>query len=241
MSTLMRGLAGVNALPAGTRDGRPVPARLQLAPQLPAGWGWLKVRNLRWQNVTADVSITRDAGGLSVEVSPRGGALPVELHAILPPGARQLTRDLLWRPVTPGGSLSRGLHLVRTEIVGAPSTFTLRATPGVRVVPLHAPLELGDLSSRLRVIDATLEGSTYTLRVEGRRGRSYQVRLLGPGVVSVQGAALVEPPAGAAARSEGALLRIDMPPADASASGAVLKRTDWATTTVTVRLAERRP
>ena len=241
MSTLMRGLAGVNALPAGTRDGRPVPARLQLAPQLPAGWGWLKVRNLRWQNVTADVSITRDAGGLSVEVSPRGGALPVELHAILPPGARQLTRDLLWRPVTPGGSLSRGLHLVRTEIVGAPSTFTLRATPGVRIVPLHAPLELGDLSSRLRVIDATLEGSTYTLRVEGRRGRSYQVRLLGPGVVSVQGAALVAPPAGAAARLEGALLRIDMPPADASASGAVLKRTDWATTTVTVRLAEQRP
>ena len=87
--------------------------------------------------------------------------------------------------------------------VTAPSAFTLRATPGVRVVPLHAPLELGDVSSRLRVIDATLEGSTYTLRVEGRRGRSYQVRLLGPGVLSVQGATLLAPPAGAAARPDG--------------------------------------
>jgi glycogen debranching enzyme len=241
MSALMRGLVGINALPAGTLDGRAVPARLQLAPQLPAAWTWLTIRNLRWQNVTADVSITRDASGLSVEVSPRGGTLPVELHAILPPGSRQLTRDMLWRPVSPGAGAPRGLHLVRFADVTAPSTYALRATPGVRVVPLHAPLELGDVSSRLRVIDAALEGSTYTVRVEGRRGRSYQVRLLGPGVLSVQGATLVAPPAGAAARPGGDLLHIDMPPADPAAAGAVLRRSDWAAVTVTVRLGLRQP
>jgi hypothetical protein len=32
-----------------------------------------------------------------------------------------------------------------------------------------------------------------------------------------------------------------MPPADAAASGAVLKRTDWAKVTVTVQLASRQP
>jgi hypothetical protein len=133
------------------------------------------------------------------------------------------------------------LHLRRVESVAAPSAFTLRATPGVRVVPLHAPLEIGDRSSRLRVIDATLEGSSYTLRVEGRRGRSYEVRLFGPGVLSVQGATLLAPPAGTAARAEGDLLRIDMPPADAAAAGAVLKRSDWAAATVTVRLGPRQP
>jgi hypothetical protein len=239
MSTLMRGLAGMNALPAGTLDGRAVPARLQLAPQLPAAWTWLTIRNLRWHGVTADVAITRDGGGLSVAVSPRGGTLPVELHAILPPGSRQLARDTRWQPVSAGAGAARGLHLVRLEDVTAPSTYALRATPGVRVVPLHAPLELGDVSSRLRVIDATLEGSTYTLRVEGRRGRSYQVRLLGPGVLSVQGATLLATPAGAAARPEGDLLRIDMPPADAAATGAVLRRSDWAA--VTVRVTLRRP
>jgi hypothetical protein len=232
MSTLMRGLVGLNALAS--------PARLQLAPQLPASWGWLKIRNLRWQQITADVSITRNAGGISVEVSPRGGALPLELHAILPPGSTQLTRDLLWRPVVPGGSTSRGLHLVRRENVSARTVFAVRAAPGVRVVPLHAPLELGDVSSRLRVIDATLEGSTYTLRVEGRRGRSYELRLLAPPVVSLEGATLVTPPAGASGRPEGQLLRIDMPPADPAASGAVLKRSDWAAATVTVRLGESR-
>jgi hypothetical protein len=239
MSTLMRGLVGLNALPAGALDGRAVPARLQLAPQLPAGWGWLKVRNLRWQGVTADVSIARDGGGLSVEISPRGGALPLELHAILPPGARQLPRDVLWRPVTPAASLSRGLRLGRFESVTAPSAFTLRATPGVRVVPLHAPLALGDVSSRLRVIDATLVGSTYSLTVEGRRGRSYQVRLLGPPALSVEGATRMAPAAAADGGPEGEILRIDMPPADAASAGAVLKRSDWAK--VTVRVTLRQP
>ena len=241
VSTLMRGLVGLNALPAGALDGRAVPARLQLAPQLPAGWGWLRIRNLRWQGVTADVSIARDAGGYSVEISPRGGALPVELHAILPPGSRQSTRDPLWRPVTPGGSLSRGLHLRRFESVAAPATFVLRATPGVQAVPLHAPLELGDVSSRLRVIDATLEGSTYTLRLEGRRGRSYQVRLLGTPALSVEGATRIGPRDSATGGAGGDLLRIDMPPADPAASGAILKRTDWAMVTVTVQVAARRP
>jgi hypothetical protein len=239
VSTLMRGLVGVDALPAGTLDGRPVPARLRLAPQLPAAWARLKIRNLRWHGVTADVSITRDAGGVSVNVSPRGGPLPLELHAILPPGSRQLTRDLLWRPVTPGAGTSRGLHLVRVETVAAPATFALRATPGVRAVPLHAPLELGDLSSRLRVIDATLDGSAYVLRVEGRRGRSYMVRLLGPPAISVEGATLLAPPpAGAAPRPDGDLLRIDMPPAGPAAAGTVLKRSEWATATVRVTLRQ---
>jgi glycogen debranching enzyme len=241
LSTLMRGLVGLNALPAATIDGTPVPARLQLAPQLPAGWGWLKIRNLRWRNITADVSISRSAGVLSVEVSPRGGPLPLELHAMLPPGSRQLTRDLLWRPAVPAAATARGLHLMRTETVTAPATLMLRATPGICVMPLHAPLELGDLSSRLRVIDATLDGSTYTLRVEGRRGRSYEVRLLGAPAASVQGATRVAPAPGTPPASEGEWLRIDMPPADPSAAGAVLKRTDWATATVTVELAHRQP
>jgi len=238
VSTLMRGLVGLAALPATTLDGRAVPARLRLAPQLPAGWERLTIRNLRWHDVTADVSIARAAGGFSVHVAPRGGALPIEMHAMLAPGSRQLTRDLLWRPATPGAGTSRGLELVRTETVAAPSTFTLRATPGIRVVPLHEPLELGDLSSRLRVIDATLDGSVYTLRVEGRRGRSYLVRLLAPPTVSVQGAVVLPPAAGAAGTPEGQLLRIDMPPADPASAGAVLRRTDWATATVRVTLRQ---
>jgi hypothetical protein len=88
------------------------------------------------------------------------------------------------------------------------------------------------------VIDATLDGSTFALRVEGRRGRSYQVRVLGPALRAVEGASLVEPPSGEAARVEGALLRIDMPPADPKASAAVLTRSDWAAVTVRAQVRE---
>ena len=239
VSTLMRGLIGLDALPAGTLDGRPVPARLRLAPQLPASWDRLTIRNLRWQQLTADVTITRNAGGLSFAITPRGGTLPVELHAMLPPGSRELAPDALWRPVTAPPGFPGALHRARVEQVAAPATFTLRATPGVRVVPLHAPLSLGDVSSRLRVIDATLDGSTYTVRVEGRRGRSYRLRLLGARVASIQGATMVAPAAGEP--GEGGEFRVDMPPADPSASAAVLTRSDWATATVTVRLGGRRP
>jgi hypothetical protein len=124
------------------------------------------------------------------------------------------------------------------EEVRVPTTFSLRATPGIQVAPVHATLQLGDASSRLRVIDAALDGRTYTLRVEGRRGRSYRVRLLAAHAISVDGAKMLSP-ADAAEKADGYVLQIDMPPADPDAAGAVLKRSDWATVTVTVHLGER--
>jgi hypothetical protein len=108
------------------------------------------------------------------------------------------------------------------------------------VAPLQDPLQLGDVSSRLRIIDAWLDGTTYTLKVEGRRGRSYQVRMLIPYRMTIDGARVLEnvgarPPAVSPIR----LVAIDMPPADPAGSGAVLKRSDWATVAVTVHLGER--
>jgi len=238
MSTLMRGLVGLSVLPAGTRNGRQLPERLVLAPQLPAGWTWLKIRNLKWHGVTADIAITRDASGFSMAVSPKGGTLPIEMHALLPPGSVQLTRDTLWQPASPAGDTSRGLHLSRVEEVRVPTTYSLREAPGIQVAPIHAPLQLGDVSSRLRVIDAALDGKTYTLRVEGRRGRSYRIRLLAAHPISVDGAKVLSP-AEATGKADGYVLQIDMPPADPAAAGAVLKRSDWATVTVTVHLGER--
>ena len=237
MSTVMRGLVGLGALPADARDGRTLPARLVLAPQLPPGWGWLKVRNLRWHGVTADVAITRDADGLSVAVSPRGGTLPVELRATLTPGSRPLGRDQRWQLVPAAAGPSRGLRAWRVEEVAAPATFVLRATPGIQASPIHTPLALGDASARLRIIDATFEGDTYSLRVEGRRGRSYRVRLTAPQAAAITGARIVQEPApGSSQAAPGSyVIQIDMPPAGPAGSD-VLRRSDWATVTITVRL-----
>ena len=203
MSTLMRGLVGLNALPAGTLDGQPVPARLRLAPQLPAGWGWLTIRNLRWQGVTADVSITRDAGGLSVEITPRGGTLPVELHAILPPGSRQLTRDLLWRPMTPGGG---------TVPRAAPAAVRVRR----RAFGLRAARDAGRpgrpaaraARTRRRVVAPPGHRRHARRRhLHAARRRAARPQLPGaharPAIASVQGATRVGSPVSAAARCGG--------------------------------------
>jgi glycogen debranching enzyme len=242
MSTLMRGLVGLNVLPAGTRNGRQLPDRLVLAPQLPAGWTWLKIRNLKWRGVTADVSITRDDTGLSVSIAPRGGSLPVEFHASFPPGTSLAGRAgaMGWQAEPPSPGPNRGPRLWRFDEVLTPVLFDIPYAPGIEVAPIQDPLQLGDLSSRLRIIDAWLDGATYTLKVEGRRGRSYQVRMLIPYRMTIDGARVLEnlgarPPAVSPIR----LVAIDMPPADPAASGAVLKRSDWAMMTVTVHLGER--
>lgn len=233
VSTLLRGLVGIDALPATDAAGVRLPARLTIAPRLPAGWDSLRVRNVRWHGVTADIRVTKDGRGLSVEVTPRGGTLPIELRAALPPGAALLTRDARWRPV-PGSDPRRGLHLVQVADVATPATFRLRHTPGVEVRPLHAPLRLGDVSSRLRIIDARMEGGTYRLRLEGRRGQTYRLELLTD--LPVRG---IEGATNVSGSGSPVVLEVTIPGGTSSVPGRVLRRDNWAMTELAVTLAAR--
>lgn len=234
VSTLLRGLVGLDALPAEDGSDARLPARLKIAPQLPAGWRSLHARQVRWRGVTADVAVSKEPGALSITVTPRGGTLPVELHAMLPPGALLVTRDARWRPSGAGQDQSRGLHLVQAAEVSVPTTYRLRHTPGVEVRPLHDPLRLGNVSSRLRVIDARMEGETYRLRVEGRRGRTYRLELLTPRPIgTVEGATRVPGPGGPV------VLEVSFPGGASSLPGRVLRRDDWATAEISVAVAGR--
>ncbi|MBE3123666.1 MAG: hypothetical protein IMZ65_02560, partial [Planctomycetes bacterium] len=61
--------------------------------------------------------------------------------------------------------------------------------PGIEILPVQDPLQPGDASQRLRIIDARFEGRTYTARVQGLSGRNYRVRLEVPfEVVALEGA-----------------------------------------------------
>jgi glycogen debranching enzyme len=229
MSTLIRGLAGLNARPAGFRDGRATPARLRLAPQLPSGWPFLKIRNVRWHGVTADIAIVRDETGASMTVAPTGGTLPLEIEMTLPPGAALTTPDPAWRAEDAQATGGRGLRFSRFEKVAAPATYRLPYRNGIEVTLVQKPLALGDVSSRLRIIDARVDKGIYTLRVEGRRGRTYAFRLTGPrSLGGVQGARVV--------RSLGTTheLEVTMPRPAVEAPSAVSRRSDWATADVTV-------
>ncbi len=232
VSSLLRGLLGLEALPEETRDGRSLPARLKISPRLPPEWPSLTIRHLRWHGVAADVVISRSADGIAVSISPQGGPLPIELEIALPPGAAQTTRETRWRPIGGNADASRGIRLTRFETVTSPATFVLPFRGGVEVIPLHAPLALGDRSTRLRIIDARVESGLYRLRVEGRRGSTYMLRLKGAGVGSaIAGARVVASDAGKVE------LAVAIPPPDTSGTSAVSRRTEWASFEITAKLA----
>jgi hypothetical protein len=238
VSTLLRGLVGLDALPAGIFDGNAVGERLLIAPQLPPGWGFLRLRNVRWHDITADISITRDETGYAVSVVPKGGALPLEVNFILEPGAEIATRA---KNVSVTGDVSRGTRAGTVRLVTGPTTYAVKFLPGVQVVPIHTPLKLGDESSRLRVIDARLVGKVYTLRVEGRRGRGYQVRLSAPFAIERIDGAVIERWQGASDPNLAStrILQVDMPAADPAGARAKGRRSDWATRDIVITLGPR--
>jgi glycogen debranching enzyme len=215
-SALMRGLVGLEETDAG----------LRLSPQLPAGWPFLRVKRLSFRGARADVEIRRHDGGLSVRVDGDTQPLPLDIVLAFPPGSELAAapRGAGWRAL-PARAGAAGPHARLTLRAGeTPTSVTIPARPGVRLVPVHAPLALGDESQRLRVIDASVRDGVYVARLQGRTGRTYQARLDVPaGVVSIEGAAEVS--------REGTVrtLAIAVPPGPAA----------WGDVTLRVRLRSR--
>jgi hypothetical protein len=245
VSTVLRGLVGLRAAGPEPRGTRVLPERLILAPQLPAGWGWLRIRNLRWQGVTADLAVTRGERSYSVSVSPRGGTLPLEFQATFPPETlvdrdsrgRPTSAAVAWQRLTAPPPRDRGARFWRFEAVAAPTTFGVAVSPGIEILPVHPPLALGDAPSRLRVIDTWMAGGVYYVKVEGRRGGEYRLRLRAPyPVVNVTGA-LVDTPDGKPGHQAIHELVLRFPPAAATADPAARRTSrqrDWMTQTISV-------
>ncbi len=153
VSPLLRGLVGI------------APGRL--SPRIPPGWDRLRVENLR-QGGVYDIDWSRRRSGKETietfRLTPRAGsALPdLVVERRLPLGAKLL-----------GG----GAPSFRPKPGREAQTLTLRYRGGIEVVPLHEPLRSGERSSRLRILDERLEGRTYVARLEGRRGRTYRLRV----------------------------------------------------------------
>jgi len=192
VSGLLRGLVGLRANSLADTDGAGSVGSLRLRPQLPAGWDWLRVRNLRFQGATFDFDLERNATVIeaSVRVVEADESLPLAVELALPAGAEPVDpemRALLQTtaslsPGMPGppprdrGSSITWFPLVRTGI----DAIRIEHSPGIEIRPLHEPLSAGDVSRRLRVVDAWLDGQTYTARLEGRSGRAYRLELAMP-------------------------------------------------------------
>jgi hypothetical protein len=160
VAPLLRGLVGIE------------PGRL--SPRIPADWDRLRVENLRHGGVYDLDWNRRRSGNETIEtlkLTPRAGSALPELvvERKLPLGAKLL-----------GGSRisKNGLVSWSPKPGSEAQTMEIRYRGGIEIVPLHEPLRSGERSSRLRILDDRLEGTTYVVRLEGRRGRSYRLRVL---------------------------------------------------------------
>ena len=125
----------------------------------------------------------------------------LRLSPHLPPGWDfLLVKNLRWRDARGDLEIRRGPSGAVTFKVPVdhpnwppatcPSSSALAAAAlgGIDLVPEQAPLRLGDQPQRLRIIETRVDGGVYTARLQGRRGRTYRVRLDVPFVVqSIEG------------------------------------------------------
>ncbi len=157
MSGLMRGLVGLREPAPGDRD-----AMLEIEPQLPVGWSYLRLHRLRWRDAVFDVSLARDPYRMAVTVASTGRPQPLKVLIVRSPGAE--------------------IEGNRSELTfdGGSETKSLRIKPGVEIETLNEPLRLGASSGRLRILETGIANGRYTARLQGLSDRAYIVRVKVP-------------------------------------------------------------
>jgi glycogen debranching enzyme len=154
VSGVMRGLVGFEE-----GDGE-----LRLAPHLPPGWNFLRVKNLRWRDARGDLEVRREANGvITFKVSDRTGHLPVALDPPAPvPAGITLVAD---QPPLMLGDSSQRLRVIETRLDGNVYTARLQGLRGLTyrvrldvpftVVSIDGGREVGR-DGRVRTIDITV-------------------------------------------------------------------------------------
>jgi glycogen debranching enzyme len=201
VSPLLRGLLGIEASEGGRS--------LTFAPQLPADWDRVTVRNVPAGDSRVDLSLVREPGVVTIVVDRRestpstpasssrsanGGAVTLTLAPAFPLDARV-------RSVTVDGrearfEIERRGDVQRATVTlppaGAPSrgAAVSSASGPVRVVftydegtevyvPIDPP-ERGAASEGLRILRSRADGGTLGLTLEGLAGRTYALGVRSP-------------------------------------------------------------
>jgi glycogen debranching enzyme len=188
VTPLVRGLLGIEPLDGGTR--------LRVAPQLPANWDRVTVRQAISQGTAIDIDMTRAAGLLTIRVA-RNGSGPMPALAIAP----ALPLDAIVESVRIDGRQARPNtqrlgDIQFTEVTvpqpAAQTVVEFRYRGGSDVyAPIAAP-EPGARNQGIRILRSRADATALRLLLEGLNGRSYDLFLRSsrqPG--TVDGATLV--------------------------------------------------
>ncbi len=168
---------------------------LRFAPQLPAAWDSLRVRNYRIGTSRLGFDIKRNGfANLKIEITKEDDE-PLKLQLSPPlPVLATITRLLI----------DNKRVKLNSSFFGADGTFNIETMlrrravieiifkGGVEIDAPHTPAQLGERTQSLKVIEVTTPASNrLAARLEGLQGRSYTIRARGGHLVqSVQGATL---------------------------------------------------
>ncbi|HEV3468703.1 MAG TPA: GH116 family glycosyl hydrolase [Pyrinomonadaceae bacterium] len=175
----LRGMLGIEAGAGGTA--------LRFAPQLPAHWDRVEVRGVAaGRGARYDLSVSRAAGRTTLRAARRGGEAAQGSAATRLTLAPAFPLDARLRAVTSGGRdvpfEVRRLGDVqvaeaRLELRQPSAEVVFTYDEGTDVYVEPAPLRPGARSEGLLVIRSRAERDTLRLVLEGRGGRSYELRV----------------------------------------------------------------
>jgi len=153
--------------------------RAKLAPQLPPEWEHSAVHNLRVGETTLSVEMEQHPGALTVAITRDGPPIALDLTASLPSGATQIE--------TGNGATVQAVPRETTvehtvQLSQRVTEVRYRWTGGLAVEPPTNRLEPGQTSRGIRILDFRTPDDAragWMLTVEGERGQTYDVRLIG--------------------------------------------------------------
>lgn len=184
---LLRGLVGWEPdAPSGTAI---------LAPQLPADWDRLAVRDLWVGGTRVEAVIERQTGRTEIVLGAAGPPVDLAYVFALPPGSRNPRVAVDGQPASAADEPGTDGSKLRIPLTldGSEHRIEIAWDGGLEVVPPRIGLEPGQASGGLRIVDFGLEGGAWALTVEGEAGGSFDVRLVGGQSVKVARVAFPTP------------------------------------------------
>jgi glycogen debranching enzyme len=198
LSPMIRGLLGIEATDGGRS--------LTFAPQLPADWDFVTVRNVAAGAARYDLSLTRKPGLMTIAVERRGGgsAARVLLAPAFPLDARVRSVTVNGRPLP--FEIERRGDVQRAVVTVPVSAAVFSYDEGSEVFSTIDTPARGATSEGLRILRSRAESGMLHLVLEGIAGRTYTLGVRSPRSVAdtpgIAGVTVVGPPAGTPAGTE---------------------------------------
>ncbi|MBI3405692.1 MAG: hypothetical protein HY046_09580 [Acidobacteria bacterium] len=185
VSPILRGMFGLST-DAASRT-------LTFAPHAPAGWTRFTIRNVRAGTAQMDLTYSKDAGAITLEVNCANGAVcPVEFAPSISLSAEVLGAEMNGKPVPfhVAANAEDQHAMVRVDASGKTNTLRIRIRKDFNISYDSSLPPLGSRSEGLRLLSQTWTArrDAVTLELAGAVGAEYKL-VVDPGqLASVEGA-----------------------------------------------------